>query len=146
MPQGARFSANWPSKPSPHKPLFALGYGRIFDKHYIIAVLCNGGITTMAIDDKTRTELEAAVFRRLVAHLRERTDVQNIDLMNLAGFCRNCLSNWLKDAADAQGAAMTKDESREAVYGMPYETWKSKYQGTATPEQMAALKKSHAGH
>src|SRR5262252_10448301 len=100
----------------------------------------------MAIDDKTRTELEAAAFRRLVAHLRERTDVQNIDLMNLAGFCRNCLSNWLKDAADAQGTPMTKDESREAVYGMPYETWKEKYQGTASSEQLAAMKKSHPGH
>jgi len=112
----------------------------------MIAELCNGGITTMAIDEKTQTELEAAVFRRLVEHLKLRTDVQNIDLMNLAGFCRNCLSNWLKEAADEKGAAMTKDESREAVYGMPYETWKSKYQGTATPEQMAALKKSHTGH
>ena len=100
----------------------------------------------MAIDDKTRTELEAAAFRRLVDHLRERTDVQNIDLMNLAGFCRNCLSNWLKDAADAQGVALSKDESREAVYGMPYETWKEKYQAPATPEQMAALKKAHSGH
>jgi uncharacterized protein len=100
----------------------------------------------MAIDDKTRTELEAAAFRRLVEHLRERTDVQNIDLMNLAGFCRNCLSNWLKDAADDKGVGMTKDESREAVYGMPYETWKSKYQGPASPEQTAALKKSHSGH
>jgi uncharacterized protein len=100
----------------------------------------------MSIDDKTRTELEAAVFRRLVGHLRERADVQNIDLMNLAGFCRNCLSNWLKEAADAQGASMTKDESREAVYGMPYETWKEKYQGTASAEQLAAMKKSHPGH
>jgi uncharacterized protein len=100
----------------------------------------------MTMDNKTRTELEAAVFRRLVEHLQSRTDVQNIDLMNLAGFCRNCLSNWLKEAADAQGAAMTKDESREAVYGMPYETWKSKYQGAASPEQLAALKKSHSGH
>jgi hypothetical protein len=100
----------------------------------------------MAIDDKTRTELEAAVFRRLVAHLRERTDVQNIDLMNLAGFCRNCLSNWLKDAADEKGVALSKDDSREAVYGMPYETWKATYQSEATPDQQAAFKKSHAGH
>ncbi|WP_438274227.1 DUF1244 domain-containing protein [Nitrobacter sp.] len=100
----------------------------------------------MTIDDKTKTELEAAVFRRLVAHLRSRTDVQNIDLMNLAGFCRNCLSNWLKEAADEKGAAMTKDESREAVYGMPYETWKMKHQGAATPEQLAAMKKSQNGH
>jgi len=73
----------------------------------------------MDIEEKTRIELEAAVYRRLVEHLRQRTDVQNIDLMNLAGFCRNCLSNWLKDAADAKGLAMTKDMSREAVYGMP---------------------------
>ncbi len=78
----------------------------------------------MAIDEKTRTELEAAVFRRLVEHLRGRTDVQNIELMNLAGFCRNCLSNWLKEAADDKGVALSKDESREAVYGMPYEAWK----------------------
>jgi hypothetical protein len=99
----------------------------------------------MAIDDKTRTELEAAVFRRLVAHLRERTDVQNIDLMNLAGFCRNCLSNWMKDAADAKGVAMSKDDSREVVYGMPYETWKSLHQGAASPEQLAAMAKS-SGH
>jgi len=100
----------------------------------------------MTIDDKTRTELEAAVFRRLVQHLRERTDVQNIDLMNLAGFCRNCLSNWLKDAADAQGVALSKDECREAVYGMHYETWKAKYQRSATPEQLAAMNKAHSGH
>ena len=100
----------------------------------------------MAIDDKTRTELEAAAFRRLLDHLRTRTDVQNIDLMNLAGFCRNCLSNWLKDAADAQGVALSKDESREAVYGMPYEDWKAKYQGAASPEQLAAMKKVHPGH
>ena len=100
----------------------------------------------MTIDDKTRTELEAAVFRRLVGHLRARTDVQNIDLMNLAGFCRNCLSNWMKEEADAKGVAVSKDESREAVYGMPYEEWKAKYQGTATPEQLTAMKKGHPGH
>jgi uncharacterized protein len=100
----------------------------------------------MAIDDKTRTELEAAAFRRLLQHLRTRTDVQNIDLMNLAGFCRNCLSNWLKEEADAKGVAMSKDESREAVYGMPYETWKEKFQGTATAEQLAAMSKVNPGH
>jgi hypothetical protein len=100
----------------------------------------------MTMDDKTRTELEAAAFRRLVAHLRSRTDVQNIDLMNLAGFCRNCLSNWLKEEADAKGVPMTKDQSREAVYGMPYETWKATHQATASPEQLAAMKKSHPGH
>jgi hypothetical protein len=100
----------------------------------------------MAIDDKTRTELEAAVFRRLVAHLQERTDVQNIDLMNLAGFCRNCLSNWMKDAADAKGVTMSKDDSREAVYGMPYDAWKARYQAEASPEQLAAMAKSSSGH
>jgi hypothetical protein len=94
------------------------------------------------IDDKTRTELEAAVYRRLVEHLRARTDVQNIDLMNLAGFCRNCLSNWMKDAADAKGVPMTKDESREAVYGMSYEEFKSRYQKEASAEQKAAFGKS----
>ena len=88
----------------------------------------------------------ATAFRRLIAHLQHRTDVQNIDLMNLAGFCRNCLSNWLKDAADAQGVPLSKDESREAVYGMPYETWKARHQGSATPEQMAAMKKTRPGH
>ena len=97
------------------------------------------------MDEKTQTELEAAAFRRLVQHLRERTDVQNIDLMNLAGFCRNCLSNWMKDAADAKGVAMSKDDSREAVYGMPYETWKSLHQGAVSPEQLAAMAKS-SGH
>ncbi len=100
----------------------------------------------MTIDDKTRTELEAAAFRRLVEHLRSRNDVQNIDLMNLAGFCRNCLSNWLKEEADAKGTAMSKDESREAVYGMPYEMWKSTYLDAASPEQLAAMKKAHSGH
>jgi hypothetical protein len=100
----------------------------------------------MAIDEKTRTELEAAAFRRLVAHLRTRTDVQNIELMNLAGFCRNCLSNWLKDEADAKGVALSRDESREAVYGMPYETWKAMHQSVASPEQLDAMKKSQSGH
>src|SRR4051794_15474318 len=98
------------------------------------------------MDDKTRTELEAAAFRRLVRHLRERTDVQNIELMNLAGFCRNCLSNWLKDAADQKGVKLTKDESREAVYGMPYENWKAMHQAAATPNQLETMKKSQTGH
>ena len=93
----------------------------------------------MTVDDKTRTELEAAVFRRLVEHLRTHTEVQNIDLMNLAGFCRNCLSNWMKDAADARGVALSKDESREAVYGMPYEEWKAKHQKEASKEQQTAF-------
>ena len=95
------------------------------------------------MDDKTRTELEAAAFRRLVEHLRARTDVQNLDLMNLAGFCRNCLSNWYKDAADAKGVALTKDQSREIVYGMPYSEWKAKHQKEASPEQAKAFAQSH---
>jgi len=100
----------------------------------------------MALDDKTRTELESAVLRRLVEHLRQRTDVQNIDLMNLAGFCRNCLSNWMKEAADGKGIAMTKDESRETIYGMPYEQWKEKYQREASTEQKAAFDKPTHRH
>ncbi len=100
----------------------------------------------MTMDQTTQTELEAAAFRRLVAHLRERTDVQNIDLMNLGGFCRNCLSNWLKDAADESGIALDKEAAREHVYGMPYAQWKARYQTEATPEQTAALTKSHPGH
>jgi uncharacterized protein len=82
----------------------------------------------MPLDDKTKTELEAAAFRRLITHLRGRDDVQNIDLMNLAGFCRNCLSNWLEDAAKAQGVPLTKDDARHHVYGMPYDEWKAKHQ------------------
>jgi uncharacterized protein len=98
------------------------------------------------IDATTRTELEAAAFRRLVEHLRARSDVQNIDLMNLAGFCRNCLSNWLKDAADARGVPLTKDESREHVYGMPYDAWKARHQDEATGSQLAAFEKAKPGH
>ena len=98
------------------------------------------------MDDKTRTELEAAVYRRLVEHLRSRTDVQNIDMMNLAGFCRNCLSNWMKDAADAKGIPMSKDESREIVYGEPFEQWKAKHQKDASKDQKAAFEKSSAAH
>ncbi|MFL6828835.1 MAG: DUF1244 domain-containing protein [Bradyrhizobium sp.] len=100
----------------------------------------------MTIDDRTRTELEAAAFRRLIEHLRSRNDVQNIELMNLAGFCRNCLSNWLKEAADARGVEMSRDQSREIVYGMPYETWKATHQGSASAEQLAAMKKAQSGH
>jgi hypothetical protein len=96
----------------------------------------------MATDEKTRTELEAAVYRRLVEHLRSRTDVQNIDLMNLAGFCRNCLSNWMKDAADAKGTPMTKEESREIVYGMPYDEWRALHQKEASVTQQAAFEKA----
>ena len=98
------------------------------------------------LDDATRTALEAAAFRRLADHLRERTDVQNIDLMNLGGFCRNCLSNWYREAAEAKGITMSKAESREIVYGMPYEEWRAKYQTEASPEAQAALHKSHPHH
>jgi len=95
------------------------------------------------MDDKTKTELEAATFRRLVAHLQERTDVQNIDLMNLAGFCRNCLSRWYREEAAVQGITVTDPSAREIVYGMPYDAWKAKYQAEAKPEQKAAFDKQH---
>lgn len=95
------------------------------------------------MDDATRTELEAAAFRRLVEHLRERTDVQNIDLMNLAGFCRNCLSKWFLAAAQERGVALTDPEARTLVYGMPYEEWKAKYQKEASAEQKKGFAQSH---
>jgi hypothetical protein len=98
------------------------------------------------LDDRTRTELEAAAFRTLIEHLRQRTDVQNIDLMNLAGFCRNCLAKWYRAAADERGVALSDPEAREIVYGMPYEAWKQRHQSEATPEQKAALAISHPGH
>jgi hypothetical protein len=95
------------------------------------------------MNDVTRTELEAAAFRRLVEHLRERNDVQNIDLMNLSGFCRNCLSKWYRAAAEDRGIEMSYDTARERVYGMPYDEWKSKHQTEATPEQRAAYEATH---
>ncbi|TWB11893.1 hypothetical protein FBZ89_12727 [Nitrospirillum amazonense] len=94
------------------------------------------------IDDATRVELEAAAFRRLVAHLRERTDVQNIDLMNLAGFCRNCLSKWYRAAAEEKGVALDYEAAREIVYGMPYEDFKRLHQREATAEQKAAFEQN----
>ncbi|WP_149536922.1 DUF1244 domain-containing protein [Siccirubricoccus phaeus] len=94
-------------------------------------------MATPEIDDKTRTELEAAAFRTLVQHLRERTDVQNIDLMNLAGFCRNCLSKWYRAEAEAKGIPLSDPEAREIIYGMPYKEWQAKYQKEATAEQKA---------
>lgn len=90
-------------------------------------------------NDNRQVEFEAAAFRRLVKHLRERHDVQNIDLMNLAGFCRNCLSNWYREAAEEAGVPLSKDESREIVYGMPYDDWKEKYQAEASDAQKAAF-------
>lgn len=90
-------------------------------------------------DDKTRTELEAAAFRRLVAHLRERTDVQNIDLMNLAGFCRNCLSRWYREEAEAKGVQLADPDAREIIYGMPYKEWQARYQKEASAPQKSAF-------
>ena len=99
------------------------------------------------MDDQTRIELEAAAFRTLRHHLMEkRTDVQNIDMMNLAGFCRNCLSNWYREAAAADGIDLSKDESREIVYGMPYGEWRAKYQTEASDAQKAAFEVAHKAH
>ena len=99
-----------------------------------------GGVgQRLGMDRATQTELEAAAFRRLVAHLREHTEVQNLDLMNLAGFCRNCLSKWYRAAAEERGVALSDPEAREVVYGMPYKEWQAKHQRDATPEQRAAF-------
>lgn len=98
------------------------------------------------MDEQTKLELEAAVFRRLVDHLRGRTDVQNIDMMNLAGFCRNCLSNWYQDAAAEKGLELDKAGAREIVYGMPYDDWKNKYQTVASAEQKAAFEQNKPQH
>jgi hypothetical protein len=94
------------------------------------------------MDDQTKTELEAAAFRTLVEHFRERTDVQNIDMMNLAGFCRNCLSKWYLAAAEEKGIELDYEGAREIIYGMPYGEWKDKYQKEATAEQKAAFEKA----
>ena len=98
------------------------------------------------MDDQTRIELEAAAFRSLVDHLRERTDVQNIDLMNLSGFCRNCLSRWYQEAANEKGIDMDKNGAREIVYGMPFAERRDKYQKEATPEQQAKFAEANKGH
>ena len=101
------------------------------------------GLTmTGKIDPKTQTELEAAAYRRLVEHLRGRPDVQNIDLMNLAGFCRNCLANWFQEAASTKGMTLSKDDAREIVYGMPFKEWQAKNQKAANSEQQAAFESS----
>lgn len=93
-------------------------------------------------DEQQQIELEAAVLRRLAAHLRERSDVQNIDMMNLAGFCRNCLSNWYLEAANKAGLEVTRDESRELIYGMPYEEWKALHQKEASEAQKADFERN----
>ena len=94
------------------------------------------------LDKTLETELEAAAFRRLVEHLRTRTDVQNIDLMNLAGFCRNCLANWYQEAATGKGLELTKDGAREIIYGMPYKEWQAKHQKEASAEAKAAFEQT----
>jgi len=100
----------------------------------------------MAHDSETE-HIEAAVFRRLRDHLLERRpDVQNIDLMILAGFCRNCLADWYREAAEARGIAMTRDEAREAIYGEPFADWKARHQAEATPEQLAAFEAARRRH
>jgi len=98
------------------------------------------------LTEEQQREFEAAAFRRLVAHLRERSDVQNIDLMNLAGFCRNCLSNWYREAAEAAGVPLDKEESREIVYGMPYAEWQARHQTEASDAQKAAFAKTRPSH
>jgi len=98
------------------------------------------------MDQKTRTELEAASFRGLVEHLRKRTDVQNIDLMNLAGFCRNCLSKWYRAAAEEKGVGMSDAEAREIIYGMPFDAWKAKYQKEASAAQKSMFEKTKPLH
>ena len=98
------------------------------------------------MDEQTRTELEAAAFRRLVEHLRGRSDVQNIDLMNLSGFCRNCLSKWYRAAAEDRGIEMSYEDAREIVYGMPYEEWRAKFQAEASPQKQAAFEKNRPAH
>jgi hypothetical protein len=98
------------------------------------------------LTDEQRIALEAAAFRRLVEHLRERSDVQNIDLMNLAGFCRNCLSNWYREAAEATGIALSKEESREIIYGEPYTDWQAKHQREASDAQKAAFEANKPSH
>ena len=98
------------------------------------------------MDEQERIQLEAAAFRAMVKHLQDRTDVQNIDLMNLAGFCRNCIWKWYKAAADDRGVTLTKEQAQEAVYGMPYAVWKEKYQREATPEQLATFEETRPLH
>ena len=98
------------------------------------------------MDDKTRTELEAAVYRRLVEHLRSRTDVQNIDMMNLAGFCRNCLSRWYREAAEGKDIQLSDPDAREIVYGMPYKEWQAKHQAPASDESKKKFAEASKGH
>ena len=127
-------------KPVLERALAAMGPPAI---HFTRPLGLTGNST---MDERSREQLEAAVFRRLVAHLRARTDVQNIDLMNLAGFCRNCLGDWYREAAAETGVTIEKDAARELVYGMPPSEWKKRYQKEASPDQQAAFEKSHKTH
>ena len=103
-------------------------------------------MTQPEFDPATTERLQAAAFRALVAHLRSRNDVQNIELMNLAGFCRNCLSRWYREAAEAEGIALADADAREIIYGMPYKEWQAKYQKPASSGAEAAFSKAQAGH
>jgi hypothetical protein len=143
---GAIDNAKRAALPLAHVPIPMDGHAVALESAVRPAYLGGTRRIAMDLDQKTRTELEAAVYRRLVEHLRQRTDVQNIDLMNLAGFCRNCLSNWMKDAADAKGIPMSKEASREIVYGEPYDQWRAKYQKEASPDQKAAFTKNMHKH
>jgi hypothetical protein len=122
-------------------PLHTVGTGGVGGIGAIPA-RSNGGADMTKLDKNLETELEAAAFRRLVQHMRERSDVQNIDLMNLAGFCRNCLANWYQEAAGERGLQLTKDGAREVIYGMPYKDWQAKHQKEASGEQKAAFAKA----
>jgi hypothetical protein len=106
----------------------------------------NSKMPAPELDEPTRTALEAAAFRRLVQHFREHPEVQNIDLMNLAGFCRNCLSKWYRAAAAEHGVEMTDPEAREVIYGMPYKEWQARHQREASAEQKAAFEAASKGH
>jgi len=128
-------------KPVIAQALSAMGAPAI---HFTRPLSCHNGGSNM--DERTRRELEASVFERLVAHLRSRTDVQNIDLMSVAGFCRNCLGDWYREAAAEKGITLNKDEAREIVYGMPPQEWKRRHQKAATPEQTAAFERAKKIH
>ena len=121
------------------RQLVAMGYDKRRFDIYLLQQQTSGTI----MDKATKTKLEAAAFRRLVAHLQERTDVQNIDMMNLSGFCRNCMSRWYRQAAETSDIEMTDNEARKLIYGMEYADWKAQYQTEATPEQKAQYLKTH---
>ncbi len=112
------------------------------DDYIGVPLLISGGVDLLVLNEQTRIEIEAAAFRRLLSHLSKRTDAQNIDLMGLAGFCRNCLGDWYRDAADDKGITLDKAEAREIIYGMPYKDWADKHQSKATDEQLQKMQDS----